>query len=379
MVSAELFEFLDTVLRQIRHSHKPFGGIQLVLSGDFFQLPPVSRSVKDGGVTPGAFLNRGYAFQAPAWRKADLWTVKLTEVFRQTDPAFVCLLNNVRYGDARAAEWLFKLTSAPFREGANIQPTRLFARNADVDRVNAEELAKLEGSSAKFQAVDRVTDVAGDPVGRRRLYALCNEGMAQRTLVLKAGAQVMLVKNYMGLVNGSCGVVETFVPLSDFLARDRAVRGAAARRWLLYQAAELPAEPAPLAPLPCPDAGDATLQLHVLGVGHLVDPGRAVCVWPPRDVRARGFRGGAGGRGAELPRAGAPQAGLGADHPQVPGHVAGPGGRLPGKVLCRRAGLRGAEPGAVPGRPARERLGRDLRQDVACRHRLCQRRGPGQR
>ena len=207
MVSAELFEFLDTVLRQIRRNDSPFGGIQLVLSGDFFQLPPVSRSVKDG-VADGAFLNRGYAFQAPAWRQAD--------------PVFVILLDSVRYGDARAAEWLFKLASAPFDAGANIRPTRLFARNADVDRVNAEELAKLEGNSVKFQAVDRVS-IVQDPASRRRLFALCNEGMAQRTLILKQGAQVMLVKNYMGLVNGSCGVVETFVPLSDFMARDRAV------------------------------------------------------------------------------------------------------------------------------------------------------------
>ena len=223
MVSAELFEFLDTLLRQIRRrTDTPFGGIQLVLSGDFFQLPPVSRSVKDGSIVPGAFLNRGYAFQAPAWRKADLWSVKLTKVFRQADPMFVCLLNSVRYGDTRAAEWLFKLTSAPFERATAVRPTRLFARNADVDRVNAEELAKLEGSCVKLQAVDRVTHVE-DPVSRRRLFAMCNEGMAQRTLVLKEGAQVMLVKNYMGLVNGSCGVVETFAPLSDFLARDRAV------------------------------------------------------------------------------------------------------------------------------------------------------------
>lgn len=219
MVSAEMFEFLDVMLRQIRRCEAAFGGVQLVLCGDFFQLPPVARDPADA--PPGAFLNRGYAFQSPAWRRADLWCVFLTTVYRQADPTFVALLGSVKTGDARAAEWLHKLCAERLPEG-DIPPTRLFARNADVNRVNADELRALPGAKVVLRAVDRA-DAYVDDADRRRLLALCNECPAPRQLELKVGAQVMLVKNCHGLANGSRGVVTRFATLGDYLARERGV------------------------------------------------------------------------------------------------------------------------------------------------------------
>lgn len=156
MVSAELFQFLDAMLRQIREDDRPFGGLQLVLSGDFFQLPPVSSKP----AAPGAFLNRGYAFQAPAWNTCGLECVLLTEVWRQRDPTFVSLLNRVRRGDDAATKGLVDLArDAP---PSGIKPTLLFARNEDVDRVNAVELHRLPGSTWWARATDAVKLLAGD-------------------------------------------------------------------------------------------------------------------------------------------------------------------------------------------------------------------------
>ena len=97
MLDARLFDALDAIARAVRNRpDAPFGGIQLVLCGDFFQLPPVARGGggEDDSGTAGAAHN--YAFAAAAWADAQLAVVTLTEPFRQADPAFVRILAAVR-------------------------------------------------------------------------------------------------------------------------------------------------------------------------------------------------------------------------------------------------------------------------------------------
>lgn len=221
MLSAELFEMLELVLRQIRRSEEPFGGLQLVLSGDFCQLPPVSFP-RDDATLPTAFLNRGLAFQSPAWRRCEIWCVALTEVWRQRDPVFEALLSSARRGDQRAVEWLARLCAAPLDLPDGLEPTQLFSHNADVNRVNGERLAKLPGTCVSFKASDSVTPASPGARGdERRLWKMCNDGPAPLSLDLKVGAQVMLVKNlepWAGLVNGSRGVVTGFRFIDEHLA-----------------------------------------------------------------------------------------------------------------------------------------------------------------
>ena len=99
MVSAEFFEYLERTFRAMRSSSRPFGGVQIVLSGDFYQLPPIPNRApqvrgppaKGGGPRAAAggkdkpFLNRGLLFQAPAFRKCDFVCTLLTKVFRQEE------------------------------------------------------------------------------------------------------------------------------------------------------------------------------------------------------------------------------------------------------------------------------------------------------
>ena len=93
MLDGDLFDLLDLIARRVRGSSKPFGGLQLVLVGDFFQLPPVGRN--------GAPIK--FAFEAAAWSACLQRTYELTKVFRQSDPAFIDALNNIREGKAPAA------------------------------------------------------------------------------------------------------------------------------------------------------------------------------------------------------------------------------------------------------------------------------------
>ncbi|KAI3437869.1 hypothetical protein D9Q98_000315 [Chlorella vulgaris] len=240
MVSAEFFQMLETMVKQIRGLDAPFGGLQLVLSGDYFQLPPISNAARPG--TPAnAFLNRGYTFQCPAWSRCNLECVLLTKIWRQADQEFVRLLNAIRFGDNAAAAELARRCSRALPDHGSIKPTQLFSRNADVDRVNADELARLPGTPAVCEALDEVTlqdELAAlrgakpdRPLSstdrerdrdRLRRHEFFRDCMAADKLQLKVGAQVMLLKNLElgvshSLVNGSRGVVARIITRTEFI------------------------------------------------------------------------------------------------------------------------------------------------------------------
>lgn len=197
MVDAALYDGLEHVARKIKNVEKPWGGIQLVVTGDFFQLPPVCKD------------SRGpkFAFEAEKWKCLDA-TIQLRTVFRQKDEDFVSMLNEMRTGkmSAKTIESFRKLQRPiPYNDGLN--PTELFPLRAEVDAANAIQLRRLPGEAKVFLAEDSgsITDIAQ----RDRLL---NGTMATDRLELKKGAQVMLIKNRDdGLVNGSLGVVMGFM------------------------------------------------------------------------------------------------------------------------------------------------------------------------
>ncbi|KXZ49200.1 hypothetical protein GPECTOR_22g790 [Gonium pectorale] len=161
---------------------KPFGGLQLILSGDFFQLAPIetrlwvssssSSAPRQGAAKKGPadqpFGNRGFMFQAPAFFYGGFRLVELTQVFRQDEARFVALLNAVRCGsdaEATAAKATLRAECARALDVSDgIKPTRLFARNDEVGQKNEEELAALPGEQVGFKAADGVT-VTCDPPG----------------------------------------------------------------------------------------------------------------------------------------------------------------------------------------------------------------------
>ena len=192
MMSAELFEKISALLSLLRRNPAPFGGIQLILSGDFAQLPPVE------GV---------FCFKSPHWTEAVHKTAILTQLMRQaTDPVFQAILEKARRGKCPRSTWdaLVARMGQPLPEG--IVPTVLFATRKDADHVNASSYAELKASGAKEMVYS--TAYGGRRVETTRNWAK-NVDIPETT-ALCIGAQVMLTANLDvegGLVNGTRGIV----------------------------------------------------------------------------------------------------------------------------------------------------------------------------
>lgn len=198
MVDGDLFDKLENIARLIRNSGLPFGGIQLVITGDFFQLPPVPEGGK-----PATF-----AFDAKTWCTSINDTIGLTHVFRQRDNEFATMLNEMRKGHLSPSTIeTFKKLNRPLHFNDGIMATELFSTRREVDLSNTNKLRQLSGMSMKFKADD--TGTVRQKEQRDRLLQSC---MAPVEIELKINAQVMLIKNLDDtLVNGSLGRVVGFM------------------------------------------------------------------------------------------------------------------------------------------------------------------------
>ncbi|KAG7359861.1 PIF1-like helicase [Nitzschia inconspicua] len=234
MVSGEFFDHLSRVVSEIRNDPRPFGGIQLVVCGDFLQLSPITPrkseveqmmiALQEKGMSreealESAFLNRGFCFQSIAWKEANFKVIELQEVFRQRNRAFVDVLQEIRTGKVTQYTINFLKENCQRPLPANdfgIRPTILHSKNVDVSRENQSDLKRLSGNAVVYPAEDEVTIEKGvgqwakKPLENSAFFTTC---IAESELQLKIGAQVMLVKN-MGrdsrLVNGSRGTVVGF-------------------------------------------------------------------------------------------------------------------------------------------------------------------------
>ncbi|KAF4123143.1 ATP-dependent DNA helicase PIF1 [Geosmithia morbida] len=202
MVDGELFDKLSQVGRLIRNNGRPWGGIKLVITGDFFQLPPV----------PDAGANREvkFAFDATTWSTSVDYTFGLTQVFRQRDPRFAEMLNEMRLGRiSTETEQAFRALSRPLKFDDGVEMAQLFPTRAQVEHSNVSRLRALPGEARRFAAAD-----SGDPMVRDKLL---QNMMAPPVIELKVGAQVMLIKNFdASLVNGSLGKVIAFSDEKSF-------------------------------------------------------------------------------------------------------------------------------------------------------------------
>lgn len=218
MVSAEMFECLSWFLGQIRkRPDLPFGGVQVIVSGDFYQICPISTD-PSRNTLDDAFLNRGYAFQAPAWRRCRFEAFHLRRIWRQSDANFTTLLNEIKEGSKEALEELLRLCARPLTAHHAILPTELFGTNQEAEGVNARAMEGLTGPVVELPAMDSIHAPRLSKEGKEK-WMQCEffrECPAPATLCLKEGAQVMLVKNLefdggsQMLVNGSRGVVVAF-------------------------------------------------------------------------------------------------------------------------------------------------------------------------
>ncbi|SCU88034.1 LADA_0E07756g1_1 [Lachancea dasiensis] len=195
MIDGRFLDKMDFVAREVRRTpNKAFGGIQLVLTGDFFQLPPVAN--RDSSVEKPTFC-----FESKVWKQAIDNTICLTEVFRQKDPELVNLLNSIRFGDINPMIiQQIKKYEREVEYADGISPTELYPTRREVDLSNKRMLDRLPGDVKIFMAQDQTT--SDNPY----LLKILDSLMVDKNLALKEDAQVMMLKNIdETLVNGSVG------------------------------------------------------------------------------------------------------------------------------------------------------------------------------
>jgi uracil-DNA glycosylase len=212
MMSADLLDKLNALGKRIRSNSKPFGGIQLLLVGDFYQLPPVNKTDEQ----------TMFAFDADSWKECISVNVELTEIQRQKDAAFQKILKEARIAELskESCNTLSKLMGRNWKEN-KIRPTLLFPRRAEVEMINDSNLRALSGKRYKYKArlvYDGKTPPdfsENDEQFQRALRSFDSDNSYLTELELVENTQVMLIANIepeSGLVNGSRGVIVGFCP-----------------------------------------------------------------------------------------------------------------------------------------------------------------------
>ncbi len=191
MLHKTQLDMVNSVLKYFRETDQAFGDFQIILSGDFFQLPPIGNNSETN--------REKFAFMSQSWLDANFTICYLTDQYRHTDNKLNDILNEIRSGfisqDSK------NVLSANNDEIDVEEPTKLFTHNIDVDRINTEHLKSVKGRKKSFRATTK---------GNPKLAEVVKKSMmAPESLELKIGAKVMFVKNNheKGYLNGSLGNV----------------------------------------------------------------------------------------------------------------------------------------------------------------------------
>lgn len=194
-------DMVDEACRLVRKKDIPFGGIQIIMSGDFFQLPPINRGETRAG---------GFVVHSQIWKELDPTICYLEEQHRQDDEELLDILNALRAGDIRrhhAEKLLARVDEIPAED---VVLTELHTVNIDVDRINDVKLSELSGDELQYSQTTTGSDNYVENLQRSVL--------APATLRLKQGALVMAVKNATDrkYANGSIGTVIDFEPSTEY-------------------------------------------------------------------------------------------------------------------------------------------------------------------
>lgn len=209
MIEGRRFDTIDRIVRYLKSDDRPFGGMQVILSGDLFQLPPVTK-------------NRqaiDFIFMSAAWRELNLSVCYLIQPRRHTDPKLLHVLTSIRHNrvDEATRQTLLETMNIPHPTG--ITPTKLYTHNIDVDAINKKELEAINSPSHSYYMM------ALGP--EKVLEAMKRSCLAPEHLELKKGALVMFVRNNyeIGYVNGTLGKVVGFtrsnLPVVETASRQR--------------------------------------------------------------------------------------------------------------------------------------------------------------
>uniref|UniRef100_A0A6C0HXU6 AAA+ ATPase domain-containing protein n=1 Tax=viral metagenome TaxID=1070528 RepID=A0A6C0HXU6_9ZZZZ len=234
MMSKKVFELIELIARQIKNRSLPFGGMQVIFTGDFFQLPPVGNYDEED--------TQMFCFQSPKWSTIFLEEnhVELSTIFRQqNDEIYKRILNQVRIGelDEEGIKILQECVGRKLPANTENMPTKIYAIRAKTDFVNANMYNKIKNSEYKYDfevktnlttylengktiethVLESCRNVASDILDNEA-NNLMNSSNRQRVLSLKEGAKVICLHNIdltRDICNGSQGVVTKFVGESN--------------------------------------------------------------------------------------------------------------------------------------------------------------------
>lgn len=207
MLHASRLDMVDKIFKKVRKDNRPFGGVQMIFCGDFFQLPPVIRkdelqkNTKEGN---GRTQESEYAFNSNTWKEAKPVICYLTENFRQEDNTLTNILNMIRSANEDIYESLESLNDT--RENELINPIKLYSHNKDVDTINLKHYCELDNDECEVEFVAVAK-------GRKNLVDNLKASiLAMENIKLKKGTKVLFIKNdKMGnYQNGTLGIVDAF-------------------------------------------------------------------------------------------------------------------------------------------------------------------------
>lgn len=225
MMSEKIFNLLDLIAKKVRKNQKPFGGIQLVFCGDFFQLPPVGSELEPETCN--------FCFESNLFEQTFNISnqIEFTKIFRQTDPIYTKILNQIRIGriSRKTVDILNLHLSKKIPDNALIKPTILFPKKKQVDRINQQSMENLDSESKNFSVEKFISPVkelklldqqkmnlvSEEQIKYEHDYILNNIN-CESCLELKKGAQVMCTVNLdfetsaNPICNGSQGIVDDF-------------------------------------------------------------------------------------------------------------------------------------------------------------------------
>ena len=223
MLSEKLLIILDNIAKSLKRNQKPFGGMQIIFAGDFHQLPPIGDEDEPSSMK--------FCFEAKIWKDLFINQIELKTIFRQKDPTYLKILNQIRNG--KISKSSIKVLNTYLRKpdpNLLIKPPILMAKRKHVDLINQVELSKLESKEYEFilkenyeEDLNNKNNFSNDEKVYEYRY-LKNNILAENKLSLKIGAQVMCIANIdvegtNAIVNGSQGIIidiKDNLPLVEF-------------------------------------------------------------------------------------------------------------------------------------------------------------------
>ncbi len=214
MLGPGTLDMVDAVCRAVRRNSEAFGGLSVLLVGDFFQLPPVVKRQEEETVDGDLVLmdepKQRFAYESGAWQRAKFVTCYLSEQYRQDDKDLLEILSAIRRNEFEQMhmEHIEKRKLAPGKTVENVPV--LYSHNIDVDRVNTDKLSRIEAEAKVYEMS------ATGP--ENMVEGLMRGCLSPKKLVLKVGASVMCTKNNQQerFVNGTLATVTSFDKLSGW-------------------------------------------------------------------------------------------------------------------------------------------------------------------